>query len=141
MRIAHPLLLLPLPANEPLDTSTHVSPECLSRRGSLSPYCGEILPALYLFFEPRPKFLTQYRIVAPWITHLRPRHEILPVEIFNFRGCSGVERGDNAHRGRVEDQAGKKLIDSTFSRNWEMRDDKAETITHCWGRECSLIAR
>ena len=111
-----------------LGMSTRVSPE---QRGGLGPYCGEIIPTLYLLFEPRPKLPTQYRIVTPWSTHSRPRHKILPIEVFNLRGCPGIDGCDSTHRGWVEGQAEKKVVDGTFVRDWKMRDGKAGMVTHC----------
>jgi len=109
-----------------LNMNVYISPKRLAQQGDLSTDCGEVLPPLYLFFEPRPKLLTQYRIVAAWSTHARPRDKILAVEVLNLKGCSAIERGDNTHRGWVEGQANQKPVDSAFSRNRKMGDDRAE---------------
>ena len=82
---------------------------------NLGSYCGKVLSALYLLFEPRPKLSTQHRIVAAWGTHPSPRDKILAIEAFKLGGRSTIERGDGTHRARVEDQTEQKLADGAFA--------------------------
>lgn len=113
----------------------------LLQRGGLGPHGGEVLSTFYLLFQPRPKFPTQHRIVAARGAYSCPRDEIFTVKVFNLGGCSTIERSDNTHRGRIEDQTEQELGGSTFARSRYTRNDTMEAITYGFGLLRVLIGR
>ena len=113
----------------------------LIQRGSLVSYGGEVFSTFHLLFEPRPKLPTQYRIVAARGTHSCPWDKVFAIEVFNFGGCSTVERGNGTHRGRVEDNTEHVPEEGTFARNWEIGDSVIEGDTYYSGQQRASVGR